>query len=146
MIDFVKFDLIDMDSNLLLENPYLHFKDIVETKTGEIGKYQQAIYHGLKFKIYHTIKVLKQKGRITLEGSLHKYWNKGKHNFNDFGITELYSVIKEIEQKFKINPSNCEIKQLEIGMNLIVNYKIPTFLSYCIMHKKSLFKWGKRKK
>ena len=58
--------------------------------------YRQAFYKGLEFKIYDITK-LTAYNRITIEGSLHKYWNSGAHNFNDFNISSIMDVQKDLK-------------------------------------------------
>ncbi|WP_157485886.1 hypothetical protein [Flavobacterium soli] len=48
-----------------------------------------------------------------------------------------------MKNKFGITPENCRINQIEFGINLIVPFCVYVFLSNCIMHKKSRFKWCK---
>lgn len=141
MIDYTKFVLLDIDPRKLLENPLLTFFDKVDCKTGELGSYQQANYEGLVFKIYYGKEIWHS--RITLEGSLHKFWNNGKHNYNDFGIKNLYSVLQTLKNKFGITPASCYINQIEIGVNLIVPFNVHSFLLCCIMHKTNRLKWAK---
>lgn len=146
MIDYVKFVLKEINPQQLIDNPLLSFFDKVETRTGEIGEYQEAKYKGLFFKIYYAKDSEQWYGRIILEGSLHKYWNGGSHNFNDFSIMNLFSVLNNLKVDFGIEPKNCYINQIEIGLNLVVPFVVETFLTSCIMHKTTKFKWCKTNK
>jgi hypothetical protein len=60
-------------------------------------------------------------GLITLSGSLHKYWNSGAHNYNDFNSEAFYGF-ERLKEKFKYR--QCILKCLEIGINIIP--PIPT--------------------
>lgn len=145
-IDYTKLLILDFcPDKLLNNNPLLSFFDKVESSTGLLGKYKIAKYRGLLFKVYYGTETNNYQRRITIEGSLHKYWNNGKHNFNDFGINELKNVLNDLELKFGINPTNCYINQIEIGINLKVPFIVHNFLNNCIMHKKKRFKWHKTK-
>ena len=128
-------NLPKLENNLLLE-----FSNKVNVKTGELGVYLNAFYRGLEFKIYESTETHPNR-RVTVEGSLHKYWNNGMHNFNDFGINELHEVISDIENKFCISSENCVLKSLEIGVNIIPPVKTKTVLKSCIMHKTNVLKW-----
>ena len=101
MIDFIKYELKNTNVYALEVNTYLEFHQKQNTKTGEIGAYKNAYYKGLEFKIYETTLANPNK-RITVEGSLHKYWNNGAHNFNDFGINQINEVLNELKKKFNI--------------------------------------------
>lgn len=143
MIDYAKFVITGINPNELLNNSLLNFFDKIERKTGLLGTYQQAKYKGLLFKIYYGNDANEWYSRITFEGSLHKFWNNGKHNYNDFGIKELLEVLEILKTKFGITPKNCYINQIEIGINLNVDFNVYDFLTCCIMHKTNRLKWHK---
>lgn len=155
MIDFVKFQIKDippaqLEGNILLEYEQRNITNqgaLIERKDKDGKKetdkndntlyktpFLQAFYKGLEFRIYET-------GYITIEGSLHKYWNNGAHNFNDFGINEIDEVVKELNNKFGITPTNCVLRQLEIGVNINTPIKTKTLLKQCLLHKTDLLKW-----
>lgn len=140
MIDYFKSNIINTHFETIEESPYLDFIAKVSTKTGELGAYIYAYYQGLEFRIYEITEKTNYK-RITIEGSLHKYWNKGAHNFNDFGIKEIKEVLNDLKSKFKIEAKNCVLRQLEIGVNLTPPYKTKDILKGCILHKTNDFKW-----
>lgn len=140
MIDFVKYRVIHTNPDTIEGNPLLDFYNKVNTKTGELGKYINAFHRGLEFRIYEPTATHPDR-RITLEGSLHKYWNNGAHNFNDFGINEINEVLNDIESKFSIRPENCILKALEIGVNILPQLPTKTVLRCCLFHKTNQFKW-----
>lgn len=140
MIDFVKYHIINTNPDKLEANHLLEFHQKVNTKTGEMGVYMNAYFKGLEFRIYESTFANPER-RITLEGSLHKYWNNGAHNFNDFGINEIDEVINDLNNKFNIQPENCILKQLEIGVNMQPPHKTETILKCCLLHKTKPFKW-----
>ncbi|PQJ82625.1 hypothetical protein [Polaribacter glomeratus] len=140
LIDFVKFNVKDINVDNLEVNSLLDFKTIVNTKTGEVGTYKNAFYKGLEFKIYEQTDKTDYR-RITIEGSLHKYWNSGAHNFNDFGINEVNEVLKDLNYRFNFTPLNCYLRQLEIGVNILPPIKTKKVLKACIMHKTNILKW-----
>jgi len=142
MIDFIKFELINSDVGKLEANPYLEFKTLVSTETGEISRFKQAYYKSLKFTIIQPFDSVKDTSTITVEGSLHKFWNNGKHNFNDFGKKEISEVLQELQEKFGITPDNCVLKQLELGLNINppAPYSTKAILDGCFLHKTKPFK------
>ena len=139
MIDFVKYQLTTYDKDTLLNSPLLVFFDKVNNSTGEIAVYQNAYFRGLEFKIYYPTNA-HPKERITVEGSYHKYWNNGSHNFNDFNIHNIYEVLKDLELKFNINPNQCRLIQLEIGINILPPIKSKTIVKGCMFYKTTQFK------
>lgn len=58
------------------------------------------------------------KGKVFLKGSLHKFWNNGEHNHNDFTLTALIEVINELRSNFGIIPEKTTIHHVEIGLNI----------------------------
>ncbi len=140
MIDFIKYELKNTNSDQLEANSLLQFHNKVNTKTGELGKYLNAYYKGLEFKIFESTKTNPHR-RITLEGSLHKYWNNGSHNFNDFDITQINEVLNDLNIKFNIKPRNCYLKTLELGVNIQPPQKTKTILNNCVLHKTDRLKW-----
>ncbi|MFY9243931.1 MAG: hypothetical protein WAO74_13000, partial [Polaribacter sp.] len=113
---------------------------MINTKTGEFNSYKSAYYRGLEFKIYEPTEKTNYR-RLTIEGSLHKYWNNGAHNFNDFGIGEVYKVVNELEYLFNIDISFCTLRQLEIGVNINPPVSTKQILKACIKYKTNDIKW-----
>ncbi len=140
LIDFIKYELKDVRPEILAANSLLEFETKVNQRTGELGVYSHAFYKGLEFKIFEPTRA-NPEGRITIEGSLHKYWNNGGHNFNDFALIHIYAVLEDLKVKFQITPKNCFIKQIEIGVNILPPYPTKTVLNCCILHKTERFKW-----
>jgi len=140
LIDFIKYELKNLNPDILEGNSYLDFHSKVSTKTGQLSTYMNAYYKGLEFKIYESTTANPIR-RITVEGSLHKFWNNGAHNFNDFGINEITSALKELKAKFNINSKYCFLKQLELGVNINPSIKTKTLLKQCLLHKTDRLKW-----
>lgn len=140
MIDFIKYQLKNINPDILEGNSYLDFHSKVNTKTGQLSAYMNAYYKGIEFKIYESTTANPVR-RITVEGSLHKFWNNGAHNFNDFGINEITSALKELKAKFNIEPKYCFLKQLELGVNINPSIKTKTLLKQCLLHKTDRLKW-----
>ena len=117
MVDFIKILIQELHPSILEANPLLDFYDNINLKTGElktvnrhgnkITPYKNAFYNGLEFRIYDS-------GTITLSGSLHKYWNNGAHNYNDFNFEAFKGVLRELNTTFNIVSENCILKCLEI--------------------------------
>lgn len=118
MIDGVKIDVPSMNANEWLNNRLLDFYAYTNTKTGELyDGTLVATYKGLKFFITQSVKY-PTKVYCSVRGSLHKYFNKGKHNANDFTIEDLQNIIIELQQKFNIDPATAILRNVEFGVNL----------------------------
>ena len=141
MIDYNKILLTDYPIKKLLDNPHLYFSQDINTNTGEIrttnkkGKeqtpFQIAYYNDLTFKIFDT-------GSIYIYGSLHKYYNKGLHNYNDFDINAILGVLNDLNDKFDIMPEQCILKNIELGINIKTPIEPNTILDNCFLHKTKL--------
>ena len=142
LIDFIKIIIKDLNPSILEANLLLDFYDTVNLTTGEIKTINRngqkvtpsknASYKGLEFKIYDT-------GTITIAGSLHKYWNDGAHNYNDFNIDAILSVLQDLKTKFDIEPEQCVLKCLEIGINIIPSIHTNEIIDNCFLHKTKSF-------
>jgi hypothetical protein len=146
LVDFIKIIIKHMQPSILETNPLLDFYDTINLTTGEmkttnrngnkVTPSKNASYKGLEFKIYDT-------GTITLSGSLHKYWNDGAHNYNDFNNEAVLFILKDLNTKFDIDPSKCILKCLEIGINITPPVPTNEILDNCLLHKTKPFEYQK---
>jgi hypothetical protein len=146
LIDFIKIIIKELNPTILEANPLLDFFDNINLSTGEIKTtnrtgqqitpFKNAFYKSLEFRIYDN-------GLTTLSGSLHKYWNSGAHNYNDFNSEAFLGVLKDLKRKFNITPEQCVLKCLEIGVNIIPPIPTNQFLDYCFLHKTKPFEYQK---
>ncbi len=132
MIDFVKIELIGIDAISLLQNDLLDFEGEFSIKTGETFFPYKALYRNMKFIVYES-------GKVYLQGSLHKYFNQGCHNFNYFTYSNLLWVIKDLENKFKIDSKRAVLRNIEIGVNIVTSIKPKVILRALKEHKSKPF-------
>jgi hypothetical protein len=135
-----------MPLSILESNPLLDFYDTINLTTGEmkttnrhgnkVTPSKNASFNGLEFKIYDT-------GTITLSGSLHKYWNNGAHNYNNFDNEAISFVLSDLKTKFNIDPAKCILKCLEIGINITPPIPTNEILDNCVLHKTKPFEYQK---
>jgi hypothetical protein len=146
LVDYIKILIKDFNPAILEANPLLEFFDNINLSTGEIKTvnrtgqkitpYKNAFYNSLEFKIYDT-------GTITISGSLHKYYNAGAHNFNDFNFEAFSNVLNDLKEKFNITPEQCILKCLELGLNITPPKPTNEILEYCFLHKTKPFEYQK---
>lgn len=118
MIDGIKIDVHSLNGSKWLSNKLLHFHTYTSVETGELlDGTIVAKYKGLKFFITQSTKY-ENRVYYSVRGSLHKYFNNDKHNANDFSFYALKDVLKELEQKFSINPKTSTLRNLEFGINI----------------------------
>jgi hypothetical protein len=126
MVDFVKFTVRNFKE--ITTNPLLDFREKMNTETGQTEKYKEATYKGLKF-------VIKDTGYLIVTGSLHKYYNEGDHNHNDFSFTMLQLVIEDLVSKFHFNVNDCYINNIEFGVNIKPVVDTQLILQGLLTHK-----------
>ena len=56
MIDFIKFQLVNSSSEQLEANPYLEFKTLVSTDTGDVSRFKKAYYKSNDFIKFAGVK------------------------------------------------------------------------------------------
>ncbi len=128
MVDGIKILFLPVNRQTLWNNPLIEPRIPTNAKTGEISNEPpQAEYQGLTFIFYPM--------RIEMKGSIHKYFNKGFHNYNDFDLGKLKRVIIDIQNKFNIEPHNTVLNNIEIGVNVELPYNPKHFLKSLIMHR-----------
>lgn len=144
LVDYIKIIIKDLVPSILENNPVLDFYDTINLTTGEmkttnrngnkVTPSKNASFKGLEFKIYDT-------GTITISGSLHKYWNNGAHNYNDFNNEAVLFVLSDLKTKFNIAPEKCILKCLEIGINITPPIPTNEILDNCLLHKTKPFEY-----
>lgn len=128
-IDFIKCKIINFPKEELLNNPLLDFVSHVNLETGELKPKREAYYKNLKFTI-------EESGFIEISGSIHKYFNDGLHNHNEFSYLNYKCALKQISKDFKIEPKNMWIQNFEYGVNITPPLSCNQILNNCFLHKK----------
>jgi len=134
MYDYVKMVVNNISfANDLLDNPLLDFEIPISVTTSEIkSQFKTAQYKNMTFTAHNS-------GRVEIKGSLHKYWNDGKHNYNDYNLVAVSYTIADLQQKFNIDPDLTHINNLEVGLNIVTPFKPNDFLNSLIAFKNSRF-------
>lgn len=143
MIDWVKIFISNFNPDLLLNHPNLNFVSLVNTDTGEI-KYNKfgtlkkyADYNNLKFIL---IENKDAKTTLLIEGSLHKYYNDGKHNYDDFTYDKLQFALNNFSDQFQIELTDCILQNIEFGVNIVSLIQALLFQQGLISHRNTPFK------
>lgn len=132
MIDGIKAILRD-NLDYIRNHSNLDFLVPSSITTGEIrtDKYPVAIYKGLKF--------IDKGSYIEIRGSVHKFYNDGQQNYNEFGIKELTIAFHRFSDTFNIDLHKVRLVNLEIGINLKISYNPIDFLNSIINHRGTRF-------
>jgi hypothetical protein len=120
----------DLKSDLeqLRQNPLLAecWNTTVRNSDGTL-KYEFAEFKGLKFMI--------KSEKVRLQGSLHKYRNKGLHNYDDFTSVELIEVLQGLHHDFKIDWTKTKLNNFEFGVNIVLPFNVSVILNNLITFK-----------
>jgi len=118
MIDGVKIDIPYLSGDEWLSNNLLDFHALTSASTGELlGNTLIASYKNLRFIITQSTKDEAVK-YCSVRGSLHKYFNNGHHNSNDFTFSNLQTVLAELHEIFNIDPKRSILRNIEFGVNI----------------------------
>ena len=138
MIDFGKSKKFKTDINSISSN--IHLKDSWKTTKRDLSG--EVLAGSGEYK---NLSFVKKYGRVEFEGSIHKYFNDGLHNYNDFNVVNISSVVSEIEEKFEANIYETELCNLEFGVNVVLPFPVSMVLDNLLVHKGEPFTPVKKK-
>lgn len=106
-----------IEASSLFKNKILGFTHSVDSLTDELRLEKGAVttYKGIVFRGY-----LRTNGtwNVEVRGSIHKYFNDGIHNHDDFSTAELGTALSKFAKDTGIDPSKEELNTIEFGTNL----------------------------
>jgi hypothetical protein len=121
----------------LHSNPVLKWK-FEHDDEGIVSPWSYASFKNINFKTYLN-------GWIEISGSLHKFWNNGEHNYNDFNLINVKEAIDELYSVFGINPNSARLSNLEYGFNIPVPFNPDRFIKSLICYRFNNFNlWNDR--
>ena len=128
MIDNNKSYDLKTDPQKLIENPYL--AECWNTNVRNIDStinYGFAEYLGLTFRL--------KNGKIKFQGSLHKYRNLGKHNYDDFTAEDVAKIVRELSELFGIDLYSTVLNNVEFGVNVVLPFGVNVVLDNLITYR-----------
>lgn len=138
MIDGVKISIIKAPE-FWQSNPKLQPKAVINLDSGEVYKGKEyAKNDSIIFESYQRKQFSNGSDKIIV-GSLHKYANKGLHNYNDFTFTDLCKIIKDLIALYGFDAKQTFIHRLEFGVNLTLNTPVSKIINGAIAYKNSPF-------
>jgi len=124
-LDFIKGELLNVSYEDISNNSRL--EQYFESKDGEVMK-EYFRFQNMKFRVFES-------GRITIEGSLHKYYNHGIHNHNGFSESQFQETLSRFEYELGVRPEDIRLTCLEYGVNIQPSISTSTVLNHCLQHK-----------
>jgi len=135
MIDFVK--IIIKEPGLIKSvwsNPELIYHSEENQRVNdEIRTIETKKYIGLSFLLFDN--------RLEIRGSLHKYFNSGIHNTNDFSFFDSLQVVLELQRIFGLDLQLCKVVNLEYGLNIIPSKDVKYIITNLIYHGRNEFRF-----
>ncbi|MES2388781.1 MAG: hypothetical protein V4543_12340 [Bacteroidota bacterium] len=136
------FDGFKSKHNYLLPESWLNkaclqFPLSVDERTGEVLEGTRvATLNGLIFKITPG-----GTGRhyLNLSGSLHKFFNGGQHNANDYSIADVHDTLTQLAAEYDIRPELAVLESLEFGVNVQLPFDPNKVLRAIICHNEKAF-------
>ena len=122
-----------VEYNELINNEALAFFQSSNVATGETHPYQinEAKHKGLLLRITPS-KPNPNQYRFTIQGSIHKFYNDGLTNANDFTLHEYYEALKQVEALVKIPIERFRITYIEFGINIETSITARKLLTYIV--------------
>ncbi len=126
MVDYNKILLPKHYTKILNNNKYLEFEHTANEQTGVEVK-RIAAYRNLKFEFESS-------GVVIMTGSLHKFFNNGEHNYNDYTVKDLVDTLQLIALNLCIDLSEAKIQNIEFGVNIIPPLSVKILLRGLLFH------------
>lgn len=134
MIDFIK--IVIYNPELILKvwnNKELIFNSEEKRRfNDEIKDKRTKTFNGLTFTLFDE--------RLEITGSLHKFFNDGIHNANDFSFLSCIHVVMKLETILELDLEQCFIVNLEYGLNLIPSKSVKNVVTWLKFQEKNEFR------
>ncbi|MDC0102811.1 hypothetical protein OAI68_00170 [Flavobacteriaceae bacterium] len=119
--------------------------DFFESINGSTGEPETILPNGEKVS-YRSIGwtknmklVLFPKGYVEVSGSLHKYYNNGKHNYNQFSIKKAEIALKRLIEVTGLQLPYYKVRSVEVGVNLMPPIPSDDIINNALMYKRKPF-------
>lgn len=138
MFDGIKVQNVSVDVDALLKNDRLTFGGLVDTQTGFIlSPIRRAQDRGLNFRL-----IPHQTGqgyRVEVKGSLHKFYNNGIHNADQYTANDLLLTLNRLVADYRFNLFESKINNIEFGVNIELPFAISQVFTNLICYKNQPF-------
>ncbi|UFK98825.1 hypothetical protein [Kaistella faecalis] len=135
MLDYIKFEIKNTDLiNRIWSHSDLVYKSehsFVNKNTGEIRTVDNRQFVNLILS--------KHPNKLEVSGSLHKLFNNGLHNANDFTVSDCIRTLENLITRFGLVPDDCYINNLEFGVNFETPGNVSEVVKWLRFHNKNQF-------
>lgn len=134
--DYIPYISVDYINCLVIGLDIDHFKQNMdftyyESKREDVSKFEYFVKDNIVVKHF----VDSKQNRITLSGSLHKYFNDGLHNYDLFTHENYLKALERLKNEFAVEPENLYILTLEYGVNIKPPIRTKKILDNLFMHR-----------
>lgn len=127
--------------NLLLSDEMkkkFRFKSQCDENQGYVISYLGE-FRNFSIKIHYA----SEASVVDISGSIHKWFNEGKHNYNQFYYLDFLIAMKEVIEVFALDAAEVGVVNLEVGVNCILPPCIPLSVKEVIKHIISIVSQGR---
>jgi hypothetical protein len=128
-LDFIKARVIGISKEYFMNR--FEFIPVMK-KEGEIQSFY-FIHENIKIVVFPNSE------QVYFSGNLHKFYNRGLHNYNDFNLNAFERVLTRLFNELGIRPENLYLEQIEIGLNIIPPIRTDLVLNHLLEHGKREF-------
>ena len=96
------------------------------------GNRLEAKYQGLRVSLYAD--------SAHVSGSIHKYYNDGAHNSDDFHLSAFIQALNDLALTFDFNPDAVPFNTFEFGVNISMPFDPVKFIESLVYTKKGVVK------
>lgn len=125
MFDGIKINISGTSIHSILSNPLLNFDQHLDRFGNQT---RTAMFQGMEVKVCNE-------RIITIKGSIHKYYNNGRHNHNTFTLSDFTEVLSDLCEKLQINPFLASLHNLEFGVNVLLPFDTKEFIQCLVSFK-----------
>jgi len=142
MIDYIKLSSTLNSTEITNLKSRIDFNGSFNESTGEL---ETILPNGKKVATRSTgwIKnmriVLFPSGYVEVSGSLHKLFNAGKHNYNQFSKKDAEVVLKDLIEVSGLGLPSFKVESVEVGVNLTPHIPSDNIINNALMYKRKPF-------
>lgn len=135
MLDYIKIEIKDRE---LINEIWSHSDLVYNSEHTYLNKSDGSLKAVAK-KTYFNLNFTHYENRLEIDGSLHKFYNSGLHNANDFTVSNCILTIEKLCLQFGIDPELCHVNNLEFGININTPINVSDFVKWLRFHHRNQF-------